>query len=136
MKQKIIILKGLPASGKTTFAKEFCEKNIDYIRVNRDDLRNMCGKYWVPQREDYITQLERFSVETALEEGYNIILDATNFNPKIKIWVDELCLAYICESEERVFSTDVEECIRRDSMRENPVSESVIRGMFNRYFKN
>jgi len=45
MKQEVIILKGLPASGKTTFARDLTEGNTDYIRVNRDDIRSMCGKY-------------------------------------------------------------------------------------------
>jgi len=37
---KILLLKGLPASGKTTFAKELC-LNKQRKRVNKDDLRSI-----------------------------------------------------------------------------------------------
>jgi adenylate kinase family enzyme len=33
----ILILIGIPASGKSTFAKEFIETNLDYVRINRDN---------------------------------------------------------------------------------------------------
>jgi tRNA uridine 5-carbamoylmethylation protein Kti12 len=48
----IIICRGVPASGKTSFAKNFIEKNQNYIRVNRDDIRKMihCTK-WNTERE-------------------------------------------------------------------------------------
>ena len=37
--QEIILLKGLPASGKSTWSKDFIKENPDYIRINKDDLR-------------------------------------------------------------------------------------------------
>lgn len=136
MKQKIIILKGLPASGKTTWAKNFCNDNTDFIRVNRDDLRNMCGKYWVPSRENFITSLEQFTIKEALETGYNVIVDATNLNPKYSKWIDKIALKYNCKLEVKFFDTSVEECIRRDESRENPVGEAVIIRMYNQHLKS
>ena len=35
---KLLLLKGLPASGKTTFAKELVRKDGNWVRVNKDDL--------------------------------------------------------------------------------------------------
>ena len=135
MKQKIIILKGLPASGKTTWAKEFCENNLEYIRINRDDLRYMSGKYWVPTREGYITALEHFAVETALNRGYSVIIDATNLNPKYSNWIDEIAMTHSVEIENKFFNVPVEECIRRDESRENPVGKAVIMRMYNQHLK-
>lgn len=133
--QEIIVLKGLPASGKSTFAKDFAEKNTTYIRVSRDDLRNMCGKYWVPEREAFISELEQFTVNLALETGYNVIIDATNLNPKYSGWIDKIASKHTCQITERFFDTPVEECIRRDKSREKPVGEAVIMRMYNQFLK-
>lgn len=126
---------GLPASGKTTWAKDFCKDNEDYIRVNRDDLRNMCGEYWVPNREPFITKLEQFAVYKALEDGYNVILDATNLNPKYSSWINRMALDYHAEVEDKFFDVPVEDCILRDKSRENPVGEAVIMRMYNQHLK-
>ena len=49
---KLLLLKGLPASGKTTFAKELVRSDGNWIRVNKDDLRNMLhGGKWQSSRE-------------------------------------------------------------------------------------
>ena len=57
----ILILRGLQGSGKTTFAKEWVNKDPESrVRFNRDDIRNMLGKYWVPKRESLITDIYGF----------------------------------------------------------------------------
>ena len=38
---KITILIGIPASGKSTYAKDYIRNNADTVRVKRDDLRVM-----------------------------------------------------------------------------------------------
>lgn len=131
---KIILLKGLPASGKSTWAKDFVLKNPDYVRINRDDLRHMSGIYWLPKREDYITDLEQSAVLSALKRGFNVILDATNLNPKVKYWVEKFAGLHDSEVEEMIFDTPVEVCIERDKDRENPVGKDVILGMYKKYF--
>ena len=51
--KRIILTRGIPASGKSTWAKQEVLKDPEHsIRINRDDLRNMSGQYWVPARED------------------------------------------------------------------------------------
>lgn len=134
--QTILVLKGLPASGKSTYAKEFVKNNDNYIRVNRDDLRHMCGEYWVPKREPLITKLEQISVETAIKEGYNVVLDATNFNPKVMIWVSKIASEHGCEIVEHIMTTPLEECLKRDKGRIGEVGKSVIEGMYNKYLKD
>lgn len=40
---KIILCRGIQGSGKTTWAKNYCNEHPNSTRVNRDDLRAMMG---------------------------------------------------------------------------------------------
>lgn len=133
---KILILKGLPASGKTTYAREFCQKNKDWVRVNRDDLRNMRGEYWLPKQERMITDQERMCIAAAITHGKNVIVDATNLNKdnlaSMKLWLKEH-LPHELKFETMFFDVPVEECIKRDLKRPNSVGEKVIKRMYEKY---
>lgn len=128
----IVVLQGLPGSGKSSWAKEFCKKHKEFIRVNRDDLRNMRGEYWVPQQEELITKLERACVGEALKKGYSVILDSTNLNPKFTKQFEEEFKGK-AKIEKKFFECEVEECIKRDLQRPNSVGEKVIRDMYEKY---
>ena len=44
--KKVLVLKGIPASGKSTYAKQLVKDNPGmYKRINRDDLRHMLDGY-------------------------------------------------------------------------------------------
>jgi predicted kinase len=140
---KIVVCKGIPASGKSTWAKQFVLDNPGYVRVNRDDLRNMRGKYWIPDQEGFITDCEISCVTNALKNNLNVVLDATNFNEhnlnalkrRVEVWGEEYFNGYFSvEWEEKIFDTPLEECIRRDNFRaEGKVGEEVIRNFYNKY---
>ena len=66
---------GPPASGKTSWSKEFVKGKSTWIRVNRNDLRLMCGDYWIPSREKLINTLEETTITSALEQGHGIRID-------------------------------------------------------------
>ena len=143
MKREILILKGLPASGKTTFAKKFVEENEGWVRINRDDLRHMSGIYWVPSREDYISSVEAAAILNALITGHNVIVDATNLSKAAKDIVDKAVEAFTgmkegntVEVSEKFFDIPLPDCIARDAARENPVGERVIRSMWRKHLAN
>lgn len=52
----VIVLRGLPGSGKSTWAKEWVAGDPDNrVRINRDDIRYASfGKYWGVD-EDYVS---------------------------------------------------------------------------------
>lgn len=146
MKKQVEILfcKGLPGSGKSTYSLEFCQKYPKWRRVNRDDIRASRGKYWIPEDEDYITSVERFMVKESLLNGFNVIVDAMNLNPKYMTawnkWLIELMNIENIEIKisEKFFYTDVETCIERDAMRppERRVGHKLIKDLYYKYIAN
>lgn len=141
---KLLILQGLQGSGKTTFAKNFCEENKNYVRINRDDLRNMRGVYWLPSQENLITKWQNFCIVSAIGDNYSVVLDDTNLNKaRNKFRIEKIReqlkdLGYEKESnftvEYKFFDVSVEECIKRDAERiVGKVGEKVIRNFYNKY---
>lgn len=132
---KVLFLRGLPGSGKSTWARQFVEQNKDWVRVNRDDLRNMRGLYWLPKQEDYITSLEIHAIQSALNHSLNVIVDATNLNDgsvaKLKAAAHKIVPTV--EFETKDFNLSPEDCIKRDLKRANSVGADVIWGMYEKY---
>lgn len=130
--KKILLLKGLPASGKSTWARNYCQQNPMYKRVNKDDLRAMISCRHTKGNEKFVLEVRDKFVVSALKMGYSVIVDDTNLHPKhldAMMWIayeyfdDEVAV------EVMEFDTPIEECILRDAAR--PISayvgEEVIR---------
>lgn len=133
---KVLMLKGLPASGKSTYAKELVSKNHNWVRVNKDDLRAMMnGGVFSGKLEKQIVRIERKLAEDALKIGKSVVIDDTNFNPDHEDYFRRLAKMYMEEFEVKFFDTPLEECIERDNKRPNGVGETVIRRMYNQYIK-
>jgi len=136
--QKLIITRGLPASGKSSWAIPWAKEHPDSrVRVSRDDIRNMLGEYWVPKREGLITQIEDDAIWKAIVNGYDVVVDATHITRKsVKRWSHfkhQLLGKLGIEVELLVKDfTDVpyEDCLRRDAIRtEGKVGNAVISRM-------
>lgn len=146
MKHELIILQGIQGSGKTTWAKNWVKEDPNHrVRFNQDDIRNMFGVYCVPSREPLVKELHNSFLNKAMLEGYDIVLDNMNLNQntinEIKEIVEEfnkwislspVDLHYDIKYQ-TFFDTPLEECITRDSKRENPIGENVIRNTYNKY---
>ena len=128
--QELILLQGLPASGKTSWAKAFMKDNNDYIRVNKDDIREYFRLNKYSKESDIVViETERVLAVNALSLGKSVIVDDTNFNQKYcQYWKDLASTASI-QYTEKVFDTPVEECIKRDSEREKSIGKDVILNM-------
>ena len=140
---KLIICRGIQGSGKSTFAKEWAKEDPkNRVRFNWDDMRNMMGEYWVPERENtgIMKTLRASFLNEMMQKGWDIIIDNMNLNPKdwefyegvVKSF-NETNFGIKYEIEYKDFFTPVEECIRRDAMRPNPIGEQVIRATWKRY---
>src|SRR6201995_3680924 len=74
---RLLITRGLPASGKTTFARKLQPR---VVRVNRDDLRIMLHgrRLLTESAEDQVTHVQRLTVEALLARRADVIVDDTN----------------------------------------------------------
>ena len=136
--KKIIVLQGPPACGKSTRAQELLVKygSDKAVIVCRDSIREACGEYWVPSREDYISDIEKGAVIAALEHDMIPIIDATNLNPKtIEKW-KKIAADYNAEIEWIEVVETYKVALQRDSNpdRKRPVGKKVIRDFYTRYF--
>ena len=133
---KLIITRGLPASGKSTWAKQWVLEDPEHrVRINQDDIRLMLGKYWVPSREKLVQHIQEEALIEALLRGYDIVIDNTNLNEKVLDNYRVLVTAYGNHSIEYkdFFDTPLSVCIERDKSRDLQVTEKVIRSFYNNY---
>lgn len=132
---KILLLRGLPASGKSTTAKEIVQNDGNWVRVNRDLLREMihCGK-WHPRHEEGIIDIEKGVAAYYLcEEGKNVVVDDCNLGQKhFDIWNEWAGL--IRRTTGKSIGVDIrdnkvswQECVKRDEGRGNKVGPDVIK---------
>lgn len=133
---KIIVLQGVPASGKSTWAKKYVKDHPDTVIVCRDSIREGTGTYWNPDHEDYISTIEEVSIRTAVTAGLDVIIDATNLNPKtIEKWKG-LAGSTGSEIEFKLFEISYEDALARDERRKKEGGRAVGKDVIRRFFKN
>ena len=136
----IMVMKGLPGSGKSRKAAEVIKKEPGrWVRINRDDLRGMCvGPGNNPyggnrnEREDLVRNFKNELVRQACREGFDVILDDTHLVPQTVKKIHELAQSIgDIKVIEVAVNESVETCIERDSKREGfaKVGEKVIKDM-------
>jgi predicted kinase len=127
-----VILRGLPASGKSTVARTLVDRQ-GYCRVNKDDLRLMMrgGEYHRDFERSVVLPVRDAVILNALRAGTNVVVDDTNIE---RYHIDHITALVEPEFPVAVKNilVDVEECVRRDALRPKPVGESAIRSMNDR----
>jgi predicted kinase len=132
---KLIITRGLPASGKSTFARSL---QPAVVRVNRDDLRRMMHgeRLFTSRAEAQVTAAQRAQVEALLRAHADVCVDDTNLRARtVREWA-HLAARLGAAFEVHDF-TDVplDECLRRDAERPEAdrVGEAAIRRLYERF---
>jgi predicted kinase len=129
---KLILTKGLPASGKTTWAKTYIQEHPKTANLCKDDLRLQLPE--TQEREDRVVQVQDLLTEHYLSEGYSVIWSDTNLNPIHTKRATELAEQYQAQLIIQDFThVALAECIRRDLLRPHPVGQQVINQMYNDY---
>lgn len=136
----IIITRGYPASGKSTWARQWVTDGAALeqkrARVNRDDFRSMVydASGVLPyEHEQIVTKLQREAVVRLVKGGHHVVIDDTNLRLKYaRAWAD-LAVELGVEFSVRDFETHVDICLDRDWNRHKEVGEEVIRNFAARF---
>jgi predicted kinase len=128
---KLLMLRGLIASGKSTFARDLVKKEPNWVRVNKDDLRAMIhDSRWNRENEKVIVNTRNLFVIHHIKEGRNVVVDDTNFATSHEKDFRAIAQELGAEFEIKDFDTPLDECLRRDALRPNPVGKKVIMKMW------
>ena len=131
---KMIILRGLPASGKTTTSLQIIKKTGNTFRVNKDSLRTMLhGDVFSGKNESVTYKISRLIAKELLLGNKNTLIDDCNLNPKtMQSWKD-LARELGVKCEVIDIDTPWQECVLRDKAREKMVGATVIKNMALQY---
>lgn len=134
---EIIITRGLPASGKSTFAKTLVQSTAsDWVRVNRDAIRWTQGSFpfGTPEQENLVSVIEESLVVGAIKAGKDIVIDATHLNPhSLRKWFKIAKAHGVRKVEVIDFEVPIAELFERDANREKSVGQGVIGKMAKRW---
>lgn len=135
---KLIIISGLPASGKSTKAKEIMAESENTVRVNKDLLRSMLhfDKY-SQLNEEWVRDASRKLTSFFLSNGVNVISDDTNLNPDTIQNLEDIARLHNAKVEHIKMNTSMLQCIIQDQQRGErglpSVGELVIKKMAMQY---
>ena len=117
------------------------EKPTKRVRINRDSLRKLLGKYWVVQREELCNIVEDKAIAYAIVKGFEVVIDDMNLNPKTIEHIKELVLNVDSKADiiYKLFNTPLTECVTRVEKRnaslpkDEQIPISVVLETFDRY---
>lgn len=135
--REIIFCVGMPASGKSTFAKKWvAEHPEDRYRFNNDDiLKSMTGGHYSKQAYLAIRDMQSGLLKYAIQHGVGVVLDNTHMNPFVLDSMFKLVTDLVNEHmketgvQYKVTIADftdvpIEVCKERNRLRESPMPET------------
>lgn len=137
----VIIPRGIPGSGKTTWVKEQLAQHPPgtAVRISNDDLSFMLyGQPWgtfffSDTTRETLAELRVAMLTTFLKQDgiTHIYIDNTNLAVKTVRSLEKVAQQYDAEViiYDNFLAVPIEECVARDATREKPVGEDVIRKM-------
>jgi predicted kinase len=138
---ELVITRGLPASGKSTWARKWVDEDpAGRARMNRDDLRlNLYGTARpTHQQEAAISTVQQASVRALLAAGRSVVVDDLHLRARyVSGWVELAAEAGAGFAVQDFTDVPVEECVRRDAERaargERAVGAGVIQDLHARF---
>jgi putative nucleotidyltransferase with HDIG domain len=129
---KLIILCGIPGSGKTTYAIEYIKEHGGY-RLSSDDIRKqLYGDESIQGNPSEVFSIMQNKAIAALNQGTTVVYDATGITRKDRASIISACPKFV-KIECHVIWAPIETCIERDAARERTVGKEVVDKMLKRF---
>lgn len=146
----LTITRGLPASGKSTWAEEQRKADPDNVRViTMDDIRVAIGSRFDQGDEPIVQSIRDFVIRRYLEKGYHVISADTNLPQRVVTHLAKLAcresvdgiLTPIASVKFKDFrDVSLETCLARNTTRhimgDDKVPHEAIISMYERFIKN
>lgn len=115
---RLVMLSGLPASGKSTLAKKLVKESGNMGRVNRDSLRAMLfDSVWSGKREGVVVECEKAIARVLFLEGMSVVVDDTNLSSRHRQMWSQFAQSNGESFETKNLDVDLDTCLVRDSVR-------------------
>lgn len=129
----LILLVGIPGSGKTTYAEKYIEEHYSTIHISSDDIRaELWGNEATQGDNNEVFSLMQSRTIEALNNGQSVVYDATNITRKDRSYIIALCPKF-AKIECHIIWAPIETCIERDAARERTVGKEIIDRMLKRF---
>lgn len=123
---RLLMLIGLPGSGKSTWAKTFIDANSNTVIISSDEIRKELFNNESSQEDNnrVFYEMNKRTLSN-LSLGTNVIYDATNISrKKRKAFLDKVP-TYV-KKEAHVIWAPIKTCVNRDNFRKRTVGQNVI----------
>lgn len=131
---KLFLMVGLPASGKSTIAKKYAEKE-NAIIISTDELRlELLGNEETQENNELVFQEAEKRIKENLNNNKNVIFDATNINYRRRMDFLNRFNKFNPQKIAILVATPYEECLERNLKRERIVPEEVITNMYHNFY--
>lgn len=128
---RLILLVGIPGSGKTTYARKNMDDNT--IHLSSDAIRKeLYGDEAIQGDPAEVFSLMQSRAIESLNEGKDVWYDATNVTRKDRASIINVCPKF-AKIEAYIIWASIEECIKRDASRDRTVGKEVIDKMLKRF---
>lgn len=129
----LILLVGIPGSGKTTYAKTYMEYTPNVIHLSSDAIRKeLYGDENIQGDPAEVFTLMQKRAIKALNDGDDVVYDATNITRKDRASIIKICPQFV-KIETHIIWAPIETCIEQDASRDRTVGKEVIDRMLKRF---
>lgn len=127
-----IMISGIPASGKSTYAKQL--ESEGYIVHSSDSIRKeLYGSEEIQGNPHEVFKVLHERVKQSLAEGKDVVYDATNLQSNRRRGFLQELRKYNCYKKCVFMAVPFEECIERNRKRERKVPEHKMKEMYLSY---
>lgn len=132
----LLILRGIPGCGKSTFAHQWLKEGERRARVNRDDIRMQFFGKETGVDENMVTEIEHSQVDRLLKAGYSVVVDDTNIrHAYIKAFV-KIAAKYGTPVAVKEFDVDLKTAVARNAVRASQGGRNVPTPVIERMYKS